>query len=181
MEDLSLHILDIVENAIRAQAQHVRISVREDLEQDVLSIEIEDDGAGMTEDFKRKALDPFTTTKKTSRIGLGLPLFEQAAKMCDGEFSINSDKGAGTKVHATFRYSHIDRKPMGNMSQTLLTLIAGNPGVDFSYTHVRENTTVHFDTQEWKRELDGVPINNPEVLRLIKKELAETLGRVGIA
>jgi len=181
VEDLSLHILDIVENAIRAQAQHVRISVREDLKQDVLSIEIEDDGAGMTEDFKRKALDPFTTTKKTSRIGLGLPLFEQAAKMCDGEFSINSGKGAGTKVHATFRYSHIDRKPMGKMSQTLLTLIAGNPAVDFSYTHVRENTTVHFDTQEWKRELDGVPINNPEVLRLIKKELAETLGRVGIA
>lgn len=181
MEDLSLHILDIVENAIRAQAQHVRISVREDLKQDVLSIEIEDDGAGMTEDFKRKALDPFTTTKKTSRIGLGLPLFEQAAKMCDGEFSINSEQGAGTKVHATFRCSHIDRKPMGKMSQTLLTLIAGNPAVDFSYTHVRENTTVHFDTQEWKRELDGVPINNPEVLRLIKKELAETLGRVGIA
>jgi len=181
VEDLSLHILDIVENAIRAQAQHVRISVREDLKQDVLSIEIEDDGAGMTEDFKRKALDPFTTTKKTSRIGLGLPLFEQAAKMCDGEFSINSGKGAGTKVHATFRYSHIDRKPMGKMSQTLLTLIAGNPAVDFSYTHVHENTTVHFDTQEWKRELDGVPINNPEVLRLIKKELAETLGRVGIA
>ncbi len=181
MEDLSLHILDIVENAIRAQAQHVRISVREDLKQDVLSIEIEDDGAGMTEDFKRKALDPFTTTKKTSRIGLGLPLFEQAAKMCDGEFSISSETGAGTKVHATFCYSHIDRKPMGNMSQTLLTLIAGNPAVDFSYTHVRENITVHFDTQQWKRELDGVPINNPEVLRLIKKELAETLGRVGIA
>ena len=181
MEDLSLHILDIVENAIRAQAQHVRISVREDIKQDVLSIEIEDDGAGMTEDFKRRALDPFTTTKKTSRIGLGLPLFEQAAKMCEGEFSINSEKGAGTKVHATFRYSHIDRKPMGKMSQTLLTLIAGNPAVDFSYTHVRENTTVHFDTQEWKRELDGVPINNPEVLRLIKKELAESLGRVGIA
>jgi anti-sigma regulatory factor (Ser/Thr protein kinase) len=181
VEDLSLHILDIVENAIRAQAQHVRISIREDLKQDVLSIEIEDDGAGMSEDLKRRALDPFTTTKTTSRIGLGLPLFEQAAKMCDGEFSIFSEKGAGTKVRATFRHSHIDRKPMGKISQTLITLIAGNPAVDFCYRHARENTTVQFDTQEWKRELEGVPINNPEVLRLIKKELAETLGKVGVA
>jgi anti-sigma regulatory factor (Ser/Thr protein kinase) len=180
VEDLSLHILDIVENAIRAQAQHVRITVREDRAHDLVTIEIEDDGAGMTEDFKSKVLDPFTTTKKTSRIGLGLPLFEQAAKMCDGDFSIFSEKGTGTKVHATFRYSHIDRKPMGKMSHTLLTLIAGNPAIDISYTHTCENTTVHFDTQEWKRELDGVPINNPEVLRLIKKELVENLGKIGV-
>jgi len=112
VEDLSLHILDIVENAIRAQAQHVRISVREDLKQDVLSIEIEDDGAGMSEDFMRQAVRSLHDhVKRHHALAWDCPCLSRRAKMCDGEFSIFSEKGAGTKVHATFRHSHIDRKP----------------------------------------------------------------------
>ena len=176
-----MHILDIVENAIRAAAQHVWITITEDAARDVLVVEIKDDGVGMSENLKNRVTDPFTTTKKTSRVGLGIPLLEQAAQESGGEVFITSEPGKGTTVRATFQYSHIDRKPLGTISQTLLTLIAGNPSIDFSYTHTRNNQTVHFDTAEWKHELEGIPINNPEVLRLIKKNLAETLGTIGVS
>ncbi len=181
MEDLSLHILDIVENAIRAAAQHVWITITEDAARDELVVEITDDGVGMSENLKNKAADPFTTTKKTSRVGLGIPLLEQAAQESGGNLSITSEPGKGTTVRATFQQSHIDRKPLGAMSQTLLTLIAGNPTIDFTYRHTRNNQTVHFDTAAWKQELEGIPINNPEVLRLIKKILLETLSTIGVS
>ncbi len=128
-----------------------------------------------------KQPDPFTTTKKTSRVGLGIPLLEQAAQESGGNLSITSEPGKGTTVRATFQQSHIDRKPLGAMSQTLLTLIAGNPTIDFTYRHTRNNQTVHFDTAAWKQELEGIPINNPEVLRLIKKNLLETLSTIGVS
>lgn len=180
MEDLSLHILDIVENAIRAHAQSISILITEDIQHDQLAIEIRDNGTGMSEELKKKALDPFTTTKTTSRIGLGLPLFEQAARMSGGEFSLRSEKNQGTTVRATFQHSHVDRKPMGNIAQTILTLIAGNPAIQFLYTHTKQGATYSLDTSEWKKELDGIPLNNPDVLRLIRKELTEQLGRIGV-
>lgn len=175
-----MHILDIAENAIRAHAQTICITIVEDIQQDRLTIEIQDDGEGMSEELRKDVLDPFTTTKTTSRIGLGLPLFEQAARMSDGDVSIHSEKNCGTTVRGTFRYSHIDRKPVGNIAQTILTLIAGNPAIDFVYKHSKQGVTYSLDTREWKKELDGIPINRPEVLKLIKEELTEQLGKIGV-
>jgi anti-sigma regulatory factor (Ser/Thr protein kinase) len=180
VEDLSLHILDVVENAIRAHAQRISIMITEDIQHDQLAIEIKDNGTGMSEKLRKKALDPFTTTKTTSRIGLGLPLFEQAARMSGGEFSLSSETNRGTIVRATFKHSHVDRKPMGNIAQTILTLIAGNPAINFIYTHTKQGVTYALDTNEWKKELDGIPLNHPEVLRLIREELAEQLVKIGV-
>jgi hypothetical protein len=181
VEDLSLHILDIAENAIRAQARTIQITIDEDIPQDRIIIELQDDGRGMAEELRKDALDPFTTTKTTSRIGLGLPLFEQAARMSDGGVSIHSAKNRGTTVRGTFRYSHIDRKPLGNIAQTIITLIAGNPAIEFVYKHSRNGVTYCLDTREWKKELEGIPINHPEVLKLIKKDLSEQLARIGVS
>ncbi|MEW6619208.1 MAG: ATP-binding protein [bacterium] len=175
MEDLSLHILDIVENSIRAGAKRVKIKIDENLKKDVLKIEMNDDGFGMDEETVKKATDPFFTTKKTRKVGLGLSLLAQAANECDGKFEIKSKKGIGTKITASFKHSHIDRKPIGDMKQTIMTLIAGNPEIDFFYQHKKENLTYSLDTDKIKADLDEIPINNVEVLKLIQKDLMEDL------
>jgi len=148
MEDLSLHILDIVENSIRAKASTIEIKVVEDIEKDLLTIEIRDNGQGMDEETVKKALDPFFTTRTTRKVGLGLSLLGQAARESGGDIEIESQAGGGTRVEATFGYSHIDRKPLGNMEATLTTLIVGNPEVDFIYEHKRGELDYRLDTRE---------------------------------
>ncbi|MDY0044729.1 MAG: ATP-binding protein, partial [Syntrophales bacterium] len=129
MEELSMHILDIADNSTRAGATHIRIIVNESKMRDTLAVTIADNGSGMDEETKMKARDPFFTTKTVRKIGLGIPLIEQAAKAAGGEFSIESEKGKGTCVTATFKLSHIDRQPLGRLVETIITLIAGNPTV----------------------------------------------------
>jgi len=148
VEDLSLHILDIVENSIRAKASRIEIKVIEDMKKDLLTIEIRDNGQGIEEGTVQKILDPFFTTKPTRKVGLGLPLLSQAARESGGDIEIESKVGRGTRVKATFGYSHIDRKPLGSMETTLTTLIAGNPEVDFVYEHKRDELEYRLDTRE---------------------------------
>ena len=148
MEDLSLHILDIVENSIRAKASTIEMKVVEDIEKDLLTIEIRDNGQGMDEETVKKALDPFFTTRTTRKVGLGLSLLSQAARESGGNIEIESQAGGGTRVKATFGYSHIDRKPVGNMEATLTTLIVGNPEVDFIYEHKKGELEYRLDTKE---------------------------------
>ena len=179
MEDISLHILDIVENSIRAEANRVEIQIIEDEEKDLLRIEIKDNGRGMDERTLEKVLDPFTTTKQTSRVGLGLPLLADSARQSGGDIQIRSHVGAGTTIEADFRYRDIDRKPLGNMINTLITLIVGNPHVDFSYTHQKGDKRFALDTTEIKNELDGVPMNHPEVVKSIRSYLKEGFEELG--
>ncbi len=146
MEDLSLHILDIVENSIRAGATKIEIKIVENVKADLLTIEINDNGRGMNEETVRKALDPFFTTKSKKKVGLGLSLLAHAARESEGDIKIESEVDKGTSVMATFGYSHIDRKPIGNMEKTLKTLITGNTEVDFIYEHKSDESVVRFDT-----------------------------------
>jgi len=148
VEDLSLHILDIVENSIKAKASRIEIKVVEDIGKDLLTIEIKDNGQGIDEETIKKVFDPFFTTRTTRRVGLGLPLLSQAARESGGDIEIESEVGRGTRVKATFGYSHIDRKPLGNMEATLTTLIAGNPEVDFIYEHKKDELEYRLDTKE---------------------------------
>lgn len=148
MKDLSLHLLDIVENSIRAEAKRVEISVVEDEESDLLMLKIEDDGKGMEEEALRRATQPFFSTKPGRRVGLGLALLAQATREANGCFEISSVPGTGTKIKATFHYSHPDRKPLGDIPATLETLMIGNPGVDFLYEHRTGNRTMRIDTRE---------------------------------
>ncbi len=149
MEDLSLHTLDIAENAIRAGARKIEIGIFEDIKGNLLSIRIKDDGAGMDEETLKKALDPFFTTKRNRRIGLGLSMLAQAAKEAGGDIKLDSKIGKGTDVLATFRYDHLDRKPLGDMNETMATLIAGHPEVHFIYEHKKNGETVYkLDTRK---------------------------------
>jgi signal transduction histidine kinase len=133
MEELSLHVLDIAENSIAAGAKRVEIRIEEDPAADWLTIEITDDGAGMTEEQLQRATDPFFTTRTTRRVGLGLPLLQQAALAAGGDLQIHSAPGRGTQVTARFRYSHLDRQPMGDLRSTLMTLAAGHPEIDWVF------------------------------------------------
>ena len=178
MEDLSLHVLDIAENSIAAGAQHVEIQVKESRRQDLLSIEIIDDGRGMSEDMLQKATDPFFTTRTTRRVGLGLSLFEQAAKRAGGEFKIASSPGVGTKVSGVFQYNHVDRQPLGDMSQTLLALIVGNPQIEFTYLHQSDDSQVSFSTKEIKAQLGDIPISSPQGISAVRKSVEKVREQV---
>ncbi len=136
MEDLSLHVLDIVENAVAAGAARVRNAVNENALRDVLTLRVTDDGRGMTAREQARALDPFFTTGR-KRTGLGLPLLAHTAEICGGRLTIASGPGRGTSVAARFPLSHVDRPPLTKMAETLMTLIFGHPEIDFHYRHSR--------------------------------------------
>ena len=180
MEDLSLHILDVAENSIAAQAKRIEIRVNEAVGRDLLSIEIKDNGKGMSAEMVEKTLDPFFTTRTTRRVGLGLPLFAQAARECNGQFQIESHPDQGTRLLATFQYSNIDRKPWGRMTETLITLIVGNPEVDFYYEHRKGDFEYTLDTAEIRSGLEGLPINHPTVVGAIRRNIRENLEMIGI-
>lgn len=171
MEDLSLHILDIVENSVAARADKIEIRLTEDKKKDLLSVEIIDNGIGMDKETQKKALDPFFTSKTVRRFGLGLPLLSEAAKAANGHLSIKSKKGEGTKIKADFQYSHIDRKPLGDIDQTIITLIIGNPEIDLIYIHKKNSHEYSLDTRKIKAQLKDVPLNSPDGIRMIKKNL----------
>ena len=135
MEDLSLHVLDIAENAIMARASKIEIIITEDHEKELQTIEIIDNGTGMDKDTLKKALDPFYSTRG-KKTGLGIPLFAQAAKEAGGGLEIKSASKKGTKVIATFKLNHIDKKPLGNMDETMRVLKAAHPEVDFTYEYI---------------------------------------------
>ncbi len=148
MEDLSLHILDVAENSIRARASLIQVEIDERPDEDLLVITISDDGNGMASEEVDRALDPFYSTKKGKPVGLGLPLLADAAREAGGELKVVSQPGQGTSVRATFILSHVDLKPIGDIPATLQTLITGHPEIDFVFRYVAEDEAVVFDTRE---------------------------------
>ena len=146
MQDLSLHILDIAENGIRAGGSKIVIDILEDESQDKFVICIEDDGKGMDEETQKKALNPFFSTKGGKKVGLGLPLLAQAVQQTDGELKVDSKEGKGTKVTAVFQLSHPDMKPLGDILETMMVLVAGNPSTQFVLDYKKGDENYHFDS-----------------------------------
>ena len=142
MEDLSLHILDVVENCLAASASRIEIRIVEDTDRDLLSLEIRDNGKGMDAETRKKATDPFYTTRTTRRVGLGLPLLAQAAREGGGHFELDSEPGRGTTVRAVFQLSHPDRKPLGDVAATLETILTGRPELDLQFAYQKDSKLV---------------------------------------
>ena len=180
MLELAMHILDIAENSVRAGAKLVTIRIVEDLEKDLYVLEIADNGKGMNAEERQRALDPFYTTKKVRRVGLGLPMLQIASTNTGGEFRLDSEVGGGTTVTAKFRRGHIDRQPLGNIASSLVGLILGNPGVDFLYHHRINGRSYTLDTRELKKELEDVPLSHPEVTKFIREHINEGLKDIGV-
>ena len=155
LEDLSAHVLDIAENSVMANGTEVVIEIYENRSEDRLIFSIEDNGKGMSEEFILKVTDPFTTTRTTRRVGMGLPFLKQSAELCDGGLDIRSKPGEGTKTTATFRMSSIDRPPLGNVPATMMALVMGSPEIRWIYRHKTDFGEFILDTDEIIGALDG--------------------------
>ena len=178
MRELSLHIMDVIENGITAGANLITLKISENRKSNLLTIVIADNGGGIPENILEAVMDPFFTTRTTRRVGLGLSLFREASKRCNGEFNISSREGEGTTISATFQLDHIDMVPVGDMARSLSCLIMGNPEVDFLYFHEVNGKSINFDTRHIREELDGVPLNNIEVINYIDKTISESLEKI---
>lgn len=179
MRDLSMHILDIVGNSVRAKATEVEISLVEDVDYDILSLSIKDNGCGMSEETIKKAMDPFFTSRKTRKVGLGIPLLQQNAELTNGGLTIESHVGKGTQLTAVFVRSHIDRPPIGDIGNTVALVISGNPDVDFRYMHKINNENYRLNSKEIKQTLENIAISNPSVHQFIKEMIEENLELIG--
>ncbi len=142
MEDISLHILDVAENALNAGANRIEIYIVEDSKEGLMRIEIKDDGCGMDEQMVSQVLDPFYTTKAGKRVGLGIPLLAQAAKEAGGNMEIQSSPGKGTVIRATFQLDHPDLKPLGDMLETMAVLVGAHRQVQFVFDHRRDDVVI---------------------------------------
>lgn len=173
MRDLSMHVLDIAQNSIKAGASVVRITFHLD-EGKMLTITVEDDGSGMSEAFLAMVTDPFTTTRTTRKVGLGIPMLKQSAELSGGTFDIKSEEGKGTVVTASFDLTHIDCLPMGEMCDTLFTLVLLNPDKpEFVFEAASRTLTATFDTRVVREALQGISLNEPDIAAWIKESIDE--------
>ena len=177
MKELSLNILDVAENSVKAGASLTQILITE--KDNVLTIEIVDDGCGMSEDIVRSVTDPFYTTRTTRKVGMGIPLLNLACEQTGGDLAIESvtqeddPEGHGTHVTATFYMDHIDFTPLGDVASSVLTLIQGHPDRDFLFCHQKNGSSVELDTREVRAVLEDVPLNCYDVLMWISGYLEE--------
>lgn len=179
MDELSLNLMDLVENSLKAGADLVEIGIREDLAADRMDVSITDNGSGMSPEALAKAVDPFYTTRTTRRIGLGLSLMKASAEAWDGGLELSSTLGKGTELHFWFRLSHIDRQPMGDWPGTLMGLIMSRPGVAFKYRHQVENDDFEMDTRDLEAELGQGSLQSPQVIGLLEAQVREALAQIG--
>ena len=182
MRDLSLHILDLAENSVRAGAKLVEISLRADAEKRI-TLTLRDDGCGMDEALQKQVLSPFGTTRTTRKVGLGIPLMAQNARLTGGGIALESQVGVGTTLKVTLHGDSIDCLPLGDLAGTVVTLVTANPdGPDFVLTCASPRGEMHFDTREIRQALGGVPLNEPEIaawmLEGIREETEPIFGGV---
>lgn len=177
MKELSLNILDIAKNSVKADADTVKIEIDET--DDTLEIIISDNGCGMTKELLESVTDPFTTTRTTRKVGMGIPLFKMAAEMTGGTFSITSrcrnefPDNHGTVTSSLFYKNHIDFTPLGDIVSSVTTLIQGSPDIHWVFSHKTPKGEVELDTAEIKAVIGDISLAEPEILVWIKGNLEE--------
>lgn len=177
MKELSLNILDIAENSVKAKATLTEISIVE--KNDLLTLTITDDGCGMTEEILKTVTDPFYTTRTTRKVGMGIPLLKLEAELTGGSLNITSKHISeypnehGTVVTAIFYKNHIDCTPLGDVVSSITTLIQGHPDTDFLFIHKIDEREVSLDTRELRQVLGDVPLNTYEVIKWIEEYINE--------
>jgi len=178
MKNIALHILDLVQNSARAKAKKVVVSITEDPANDLYTLAISDDGEGMAEEVAKKATDPFFTSRKTRRVGLGLPLIQQNAERTGGNFVIHSIPDNGTHLTASFVFSHPDRLPMGEIDDVLVLLAVGLPHLRLVYEHKTSSGSYRFDTEAVREIIGDIQDSNQEVRKFLKEMIAENLKNI---
>jgi hypothetical protein len=177
MKELSLHILDIVQNSLHAGASEISVLVCEDVKSNLYSITIKDNGKGIPKETLDNLLDPFYTTKN-KKTGLGIPLLKQHAEMTGGNLLIESKVGLGTTIIANFQHNHLDRQPMGDIAATITGIVRANPDIRIIYQHEVNGQSFLLDTAEIKSEIDDISINSKEVLNFIEEFIRDNLNEL---
>ncbi len=178
MNDLSMHVLDIVQNSISAGAKLIQILVNENISDDLLEITIIDNGKGMSKEQVERLPDPFFTSRTTRKVGMGIPLLKQTALQSGGSIEIDSEVGVGTRVYTSFKHSNIDRPPLGDIANAVMLLVSSNVDIDFLYEYSFNNQVYDFDTKEIREELDGLPLNSPSIIRYLEEMIKENMSEL---
>ncbi len=173
MKDISLHILDIMENSVRGGASRIEVNIKVSDDNHLLIIQIIDNGRGMDQETVAHVNDPFFSTRSTRKIGMGLSLFQQQAEQTGGEFKIKSEQAKGTEVDASFVLNNIDRQPLGDVAGVIVNLSASYPDIDVVFDVSTSAGNYHFSSYEISKILGAVPLNNPDIM-LSLKEIIET-------
>ena len=182
MKELSLNVLDITMNSVKAGASNIVLELKET--QTEFSFSVTDDGCGMTKEFLERVTDPFCTNRTTRKVGLGIPFLKLMAEMTGGYIQIESraisefPESHGTKIEAFFNKNHIDCLPLGDIVSTVVTLIQGSPTIDFEFSHFLPEKTVRLSTKELRGVLGEVGLETPEVLMWIREYLEEQYKNV---
>jgi hypothetical protein len=178
MKELSLNILDIVQNSIRAKAGEISIEINESIISDLYQIIIKDNGSGIPEDMLRNITDPFVTTRTKRKMGLGLSLLKYHAELTGGGMEIKSEFGRGTEVKTDFSFGHLDRQPLGDIVSIIVILMASNPQINFIYIHKTDNGDYRFSSKETEEFLEVETLNERDLLEDIGWMIAENLNEI---
>lgn len=178
MTELSLHVLDIAQNSIKAGASLIEIAVARTASPPRLTITIRDNGCGMTREQLARVADPFYTTRTTRKVGLGVSFFKLTAELTGGSFSMESEPGKGTVIIAGYCTDCIDMLPVGDMAATMTSLVSVNPEIDFVYTYQTDGGAFTMDTREIRVILEGMPVNSAEVLGFIRELITENTAEL---
>lgn len=180
MKDLSLHVMDILQNSTRAKASKIELKIIEDTQNDTYELLFIDNGCGMDAETVARVSDPFFTTRTTRKVGLGIPLLKQNCEKTGGHFKITSELGKGTTTDAVFSHSNIDRPALGDIASTIVFTASANPDIHFIYTHVKDGQTYVFDTDEVNEALEGMSMQNPEIIKYLIEMIRENLQEMGV-
>ena len=175
MNYLSLHIIDIIQNSVSAGATHISLSIEDSLKNESLKISIKDNGKGMDQEQVKSLSDPFFTSRTTRRVGMGIPLFKQAAEQTGGSLEVNSVIGIGTEVVASFVNSHIDRAPLGDVANSFILMVSANPNIDFELKYDKDGNVYEFNTVEVRGVLEDLQLNDPSVIRMLTSMIDENI------
>lgn len=178
MKTLALHILDITENSVAAGASLIEVEILDSLSKNQYQVTIRDNGKGIDKEMLKTVTDPYTTSRTTRKVGLGIPLFKQNAEQTGGGFAIKSEVGKGTEVVATFTHKNIDRPPLGDIAGTIVMLAANDREIEIIYTHKTDTDTFSFDTKDVKEALDGMSLSSPKVINWLKEMINENLTEI---
>lgn len=180
MNDLSLHIIDIIQNSLSAGSKRIGLAIKEDSANDRLTISIEDNGKGMSREVAAKLEDPFYTTRTTRKVGMGIPLFKQSAMQSGGNLSVESEPGKGTTVTAWFELGNIDRPPLGDVANSFVLMVSANPQIHFTLSYVVNENEYNFDSVEVAEVLGDIELSDVRVIRMLEEMIKENIRELRV-
>jgi len=176
-----MHIMDILQNSVRARSGSIKLDIVEDRASDTFMFSITDNGCGIPREIFDTVTDPYVTTRNTRHVGLGLSLLKQNAERTGGGLSLISEEGKGTTVTARFINSHLDSPSTGDLASAVLLTMTSNPGINFEYNHIKDNRSIHFTTDEVRNALGAIPMNEPLVYPYLLGILKSELQSIGVS